>query len=152
MPPVRLVRQQAGFSVIEMMVVVGMLGIMSGFLAYGYKELDRPAENGALQTMGLIKKARAKALATTWAYKIQPNGGGTGITSSYAKNCSAATWTDDAKLRLTLPQGVHFNSTGWTICFTTRGLTDSSATINISDANGLTKTVSLAAGGGTKIQ
>jgi hypothetical protein len=46
---------------------------------------------------------------------------------------------------------VLYRTAGWSICFTTRGLTDSSVSIPLMDSTGLTKTVNLAAGGGTKI-
>ena len=144
-------RSSRGFSVVELLTAFAITTIVTGFVVYGFRELDRPAENAALQTMGFLKKARAKALATTWAYTLTPSADGKSVTSTYGKNCSAATQTNDSKLTLAMPAGAHFLSTAWSICFSTRGLTDSSATIYIQDSEGLTKRVELAAGGGTRI-
>lgn len=51
-----------------------------------------------------------------------------------------------------LPNGASMSDTSWTACFTPRGLSESNVTFDLNDADGQSRTVEIALGGGVRIQ
>lgn len=139
----------AGFTLLELLVVIGMVGIISGIVSYQLKDLDNPAANGAAQVMTFIKKTRAKALATTYAYRLQPTADGTGLETEYAGSCNSTTFTPDNNLLLELPNTAAFTSNTWSLCFAPRGTSTSSEDITITDPRS-SVTIQVAMGGGMR--
>jgi len=129
------------------MVVLGMAGILTGMASYQLKELDNPAQNGAAQIMTFLKKSRAKALATTYAYRIRPKSNSTELEAHYANSCSSTTFTLDGSLALKLPSTSTLASNSWSLCFAPRGTLSTSTDIVISDPK-RSVTVQVAMGGG----
>jgi prepilin-type N-terminal cleavage/methylation domain-containing protein len=139
----------AGFTMLELMVVLAMMGAISGMAAYQLKQLDNPAENSAAQVMSFIKKTRAKALATTYAYRVRPKANGLELETHYAISCTSTTFTADTSLALKLPRTAAFNSNAWSLCFAPRGTLATSQDISITDSK-RTVTVQVAMGGGMR--
>ena len=77
-----------------------------------------------------MRQARLSAIATTSAYRVRP-------TSLYelgadmADSCSATTWTADNSMNLDLPGGVEFDSTSWSVCFSSRGISAGNVVIGL---------------------
>ena len=139
-----------GFTLIELLVAVVILGILGSIAAFNFSELANPAVNGASELAGFIRRARAKALASTMAYTIKPSASNKVITT-YAPTCSTTDQTIDNILTLTLPTSAYLTQTAWSICFNTRGLSDSSANIIVQD-DFTQKTVQVVLGGGVRVQ
>ena len=137
-----------GFTLIELMVVMAIGGILTGMAAYQLKELDNPAQNSAAQVMTFLKKSRAKALATTYAYRVRPKNS-TELETHYAISCSSATFTLDSSLGLKLPSTASLSNTSWSLCFAPRGTLSTSFDIVISDPK-RSVTVQVAMGGGMR--
>ncbi len=140
---------EKGFSVLEVMVSVAMLSVLSGMALFQMKDTIKPAQNAASQIVAEVKQARAKALATTYAYRLRATSS-TQIVAEYATNCSAAAFTADSALTLNLPKGVTMSSTAWTVCFSSRGTSTTSANITVTDSQ-MSRTVQIAMGGGVQI-
>lgn len=147
----RAVNRQSGFTLLEMMAVVAIFSVLSGIAIINLKEFSKPAENGAAQLLGFMKQSRARALSTTSAYFVLPTSS-THIITKYGLNCTDASPIVDSSLVMNLPTGASLAATNWSICFTSRGLSDSNTTIVVNDNQAGTKTLEVLLGGGIRIQ
>lgn len=148
-PPMFVLKENAqGFSAIELVVTFAVISLLVGFMAYNFKDMSQPALNGASGVVGFVKRTRAKALGTTYAYTITPSSA-TQLIASYGTTCSSPSQTTDSRLSLTLPEGARFAQTGWSICFSARGIAEDSINLGIVDDDE-TKTVQIASGGGAR--
>ena len=137
-----------GFTLIEMVVVIALMSILIGTASINLLEFNDPAKNAASATLGFLKRARGKALNTTSAYTVKP-------ASSYALKTTigtscTATQTDDTSLVMDLPDGASLGATNWSICYSSRGLSDTSIDISLSDSR-KSYTVQVLLGGGLRI-
>jgi prepilin-type N-terminal cleavage/methylation domain-containing protein len=145
----KALRRCEGFSLLEMMVVMALVGIMSGYASYRLSEMDNPAENSAAQVMTFMKKSRAKALATTYAVRVRPKSNSTELETHYATSCTASTFTLDSSLTMKLPRTATFQSNTWSLCFTPRGTLTTSNTVVLVDPK-RSVSVQIAMGGGMR--
>jgi Tfp pilus assembly protein FimT len=140
-----------GFSLVELLVVMGLTMILIGIAVTNLKQLDNPLQNGAAQLLGFIKQVRAKAISSTSAYVIQPFSS-TRLITRHGTTCSDPNMTADSRAVLDLPSGAHLTSTNWNLCFSTRGFPDANIEIQLQDVGGSNKTVELMLGGAVRIQ
>jgi len=146
----RRFRSERGFSLLELMVVFSLMGVISAVGVYSLRELNDPLKDSAAQMLTNFKRARAKALATTFAYTVTPSADGSRVVASYADNCSDSSPTIDTSLEHTLPDGVSIMDRTWSLCFTARGTLSDSQDIVISD--GIKEmTLQIAMGGGMRL-
>lgn len=137
-----------GFTIFELLVAISIAGIMTGMGLFAFRQLDDPASDGAGQLMGFLKKGRSRAMASTSAYTLKP-ASTTTLQATTGTSCTA-TQTADPSMNLTLPNGAILNDTTWSICYTARGLANSSASILIHDSNS-TKTIQVVLGGAVRV-
>jgi prepilin-type N-terminal cleavage/methylation domain-containing protein len=140
---------ERGFSLLELVVVMAIVSVLLGLLSLNLHKLGRPADDAASELSGYFKRARALALNSTRAYTLKPSGMNA-VVATYGSSCSSTTQTPDAALTIELPERSMFTSTAWSVCFGTRGISDSSEDIEIKDDDGA-KTVQVSLGGGTRI-
>lgn len=145
----RALNDSRGFTLFELLIVLLMGGLLTGIASYQLKELDNPAQNSAAQVMTFLKKSRAKAIATTYAYRVRPKSDSTELEAHYAISCSSVAFTLDSSLTLKLPRTATFDSNSWSLCFAPRGTLATSADIVISDPKRAV-TVQVAMGGGMR--
>jgi type IV fimbrial biogenesis protein FimT len=71
-------RTRRGFSLIELMVVVALVGITASLAVPSYSEifLDRRVQDDANQVAGILREARARAMARGSAVLVAFTGGG----------------------------------------------------------------------------
>ncbi len=146
----RLNRGSAGYSVLELLLVLGLVGIMSMVIANNMKQLSDPVQDSANQLMGFLKQARAKAISTTSAYIVEADGASRLVTR-YDTTCGGTTSIADPQLSLDLADGVTMDNTTFSVCFTSRGLPDTDLTLTVSTAT-KSRTVELFLGGAIRIQ
>ncbi len=139
-----------GFTLFELLFTLALMSVMIGLTSFYFKGLAAPASNGALVVAGFIRKARAKALASTLAYSVAPLSL-TQLKTTYAKTCSSTAQTTDNAFNLTLPSGAYMSTAAWSVCFSTRGIANSSVDITVHDSAN-TKTVQVVLGGAVRIQ
>lgn len=141
------------FTLTEALVVLGITGIILAIGALNLRGLNNPLQNGASQLEGFFKQARAKALATTSAYRVRAETSGR-LIAEYANNCNATTWTADSRLVLELPTDVRVSGTNtpttWPVCFTSRGLADKNLIVTLANAKNQTRQVEVMLGGGVR--
>ena len=138
-----------GFSIIELLVTMAIIGILLGTAISNMMLLERPLVSAASHTAGFLKQARAKAVSTTSAYKVFPADSGS-LNVQTGNNCTDAT-TDEAGFNLEFPSEVYLSDIAWEICFTPRGLADDNIVITLQDTSGQTRQVEIYIGGAIRI-
>ena len=142
---------ESGFSLMEMIVTLGLLSLLGGVAVSNIKELDDPLKNATDEMIGFMKKVRARGISTTSAYQIYPDSS-TAIRTRYSSNCgdAAEDKINDPAIVLNLPEGAFLGDTDWAICFSARGLPDSNIQIIIEDNDGEDRTIEVFLGGAVK--
>jgi len=136
-----------GFSQIETLVVLTLLSILSAVAVYDYTHLQRDLNTATAQLEAYLNRARAKGISSTEAYFISPISNST-LVAEHGFHCSSTDRTADPELTFELPEGIEFVSTSWTVCFTSRGLSDSNVMIEMMDPDEEVETVEVLLGGG----
>lgn len=143
--------QQHGYSLLELLVTLMILSIAFATAVSNLKTMNRPLHNGAQGTMGFFKQARAKAISTTQAYFVAPTSD-THLKASYGSNCSDSSPTTDQTLFYDLPTGAKLSNTSWSVCFSSRGLANTSQDLTLVDSDSKTKTIQVFLGGAVRVQ
>ncbi|MBX7138177.1 MAG: GspH/FimT family pseudopilin [Oligoflexia bacterium] len=147
---VRKSNSQSGFSVIELIVTLGMSSVLTGMAIMNLKDLDDPLKNGAEQMTSFMRVVRARAISSTRAYTVFPVSNGQ-LAARYADTCSNGATTPDTSMTLEFPTGARLTDTAWDICFNSRGLPDGNLAVELRDSDGEYKTVEVFLGGGVRV-
>ena len=140
-------RQHQGFTLTELLIVLGIFGIVMGIAAMNLRPLSGDVQAAANEVAGTFKQARARAMATTSAHRVVPNAAGDTLTVQSAPRCDSASWTTNDRLTRTLREGVKLNRSNWLVCFDSRGLAENGPTFDLSGKDGKTITVRVFLGG-----
>lgn len=146
---VKLTTQQ-GFTLLELLITFAMVASMLGIVAVLLPEMVNPAQNGAAQVAGFIKKARARAISTTSYLKVTP-ASTNGLSAERVSSCAAGSGDQDTRMNLELPQGVVLTNISWSICFNPRGFSDIDTTIPLEDIYDGEQQVEVFIGGAVRI-
>ena len=148
------IKNKTGFTLVEMMIIIGILAILSGIAGLSYFSM-RPTLmlNGATrQIQGDLMAARMKAVSENNDYKIfflndhvytildDDDNDGT---------ADAGEWSNSKDIQNEYPD-VTFSSTGDPV-LSPKGTADSLITITLTNINGTSKSVSIAISGRVKI-
>lgn len=151
----RLRRGQDGFTLLEAVVVVAILGIIVGVAAPAFGGLGNELENSSRETAAFFREARAQAMVSTSAYRVVVVSE-TELVGEYARHCADSEWTPEPRLAL------HLGSRTWLeadalepgavlTCYDSRGVGDSSPTLTVRRAGGGSATVEVFLGGGARV-
>ncbi|WP_421684943.1 prepilin-type N-terminal cleavage/methylation domain-containing protein [Thermus thermophilus] len=145
-----------GVTLLELLVTLAVLGIALTIAALNLRSLYDPLSDAVSRTEGYLKQVRAKAMATTSAYRVSVNGNR--LEAAYAGTCRSPSFTPDPALQMELPQGVSAALTpgGAALCFTSRGLLmllnggsyTGEPILTLRDTPGRSKALKLLLGGG----
>lgn len=111
-----------GFTLVEMLVVVSIVGIIMGIAVPSLLSLNKPLRDGSLQFKSQLNLIRSKAISSNQAYRIRPKfpnrtdyAGGIprNFVVEYAANCDVTAtgtvnngWEMASQLDLDLPENV----------------------------------------------
>ncbi|MBX7145465.1 MAG: type II secretion system GspH family protein [Oligoflexia bacterium] len=143
-------QSRLAFTVIELLVALAITGILAGIAIINLHALSSSSANAAAELATLLKQARARAISSTSAYFVVPIST-TQVVTRFGTNCSDTTLINDPTLSLSLPSGTNLGSISWTICFTSRGLSDSNTQIPIYDLHSQNHQVEVLLGGSVRI-
>ncbi len=142
--------EAGGFSLLEMIIVISLLGIVSGFAVLSLERMINPAESGAATAAHFMKEVRARAMSTTFSYRIRASDTRT-IIAEFASSCDSASFTADEELILLLPDEVTMTDLSWSVCFSQRGFAEASESIPLEDLYGTEHTVQVFLGGAVRV-
>lgn len=140
-----------GFTVIEMLAVLGLVSVFSYIAVINLKEFNNPLVNASAQLVSFFKQIRAEAIAATSAVTIQPDSS-TRIITLFGTTCSDPDPVADPQLTFEFEDGAYLTDTDWEFCFNSRGMPDANIEIDVRDAEGATKVVEVLLGGAARIQ
>ncbi len=142
--------KQAGFSILELLAVLVIMGILSASAMSNLKEINRPLTNASFEITHFLRLARARGISQTSFIKVAP-ASAFKISTHSGDSCATATSAIN-DLSLNLPDNTNLLATDWEICFTPRGLAPNSTAFTIRDEHASTRTVEIALGGGVRMQ
>lgn len=123
---------QNGVSIIELITVLGLIGIFTGVAAANLKTLSSDIQNATSEVQGFIKQARARAIASTMAYRIiTPDDGHLAVEFSRSCNDASDDFQRESSLQLELPAQIRINPIAG-LCFSPRGISTYNAWISLS--------------------
>lgn len=141
------VKSNSGLSIIEVVVVVGLIGFLAAIAAPAITFGTHPLRDTSNRIAANFKLARAKAMSKTSAYRIRPLSVEQLIIEQ-ANNCNATTWTTasefvaedltfDSPTEVVAAQvdGSGVTNTGWQLCFNSRGRADMTLELTLRDMN-----------------
>ncbi len=144
--------KQAGMTMAELLVIVAIMGLGLGIASLMLRPLETPLESGATLLEGLFRQARLEAIAKTAAYRVAPDNPHV-IGGDYAASCTAADdeWTADNAVKVQLPEGVTVSSEVWSVCFSSRGISNTNQIIELQHSYYGNVKVEVLLGGTTRV-
>lgn len=143
-------RRSRGSSFVELLVVLAITGVAVGAAALYLRPVEAPVQVAAAELEGVLRRARARALATTSACRVLPVGPGA-LRTECAASCAASSWTGEPGGSLELPRDVTMTDTGWAVCFTSRGLSSDNLTITLVHPEYRAREVEVLLGGAARV-
>lgn len=148
-------RRAQGFTLVEIIVVLAIFAILAGIAALNLRGLQDPLQEAATNVAGLMKQSRAKAMATTSAYRVKVSTTNTrDLVTESAIRCSDTTgWTADTALSTELPKGISMSVSQGSLptCFDPRGLGSQDLILTFTDSKGRSMKVEVMLGGAVRI-
>lgn len=146
-----------GYTLLELLVVMSVVGILTGIAAINVTNLRQPADEAARSLSSTLGFSRARAIATTSAVRVQRAAGTRTYRVASAPSCAAASaaWTELTAQAYTLPADVTTSgAAAWTVCFSSRGVVDGAAApaVTFTDRRARTRSLQVYAGGAVVIQ
>lgn len=144
------VLRDRGSSLVELLVVLAITAIAVGAASLYLRPFEAPVLTAAAELEGLLRQARARALATTSACRVMPVGANA-LRIECAASCAATTWTGEPGRSLELPNGVIMINTGWEACFNSHGLSSANLKITLVHHEYRSRQVEVLLGGAARV-
>lgn len=142
--------RSSGMSILEVLMVLGLMGIALGAAGLYLRPMEAPLQVAATDLEGIMRQARAKALTTMSAYRVSASTARV-AQGDFAANCAATTWTGDPDLQVKLPRQVTMTDTSWSVCFNSRGLADTNVVLTVTHPDSGSLQVEVLRGGATRV-
>ncbi len=140
----------AGLTLVELLATLAVLAVTLGISALYLTPFEGKMENGLALTESFLRQSRSSAIATTSAYRVRPTSS-TELVAETSDSCAGTTWTADTSMGVDLPNGVTYTSTGWSVCFSARGMTSTNTTVELFESGQGYKQIQVLLGGTTRV-
>jgi len=144
---------RTGFTIIELLVIIAIIGILAAIAAINLRPLHNEARAAANDFAATVKQARGRAMVTTSAYRLVYEAPDR-VMVQWRTTCGGSeTWTPETRFDLQLRDGTTIDGLvdgSELLCFNSRGVTDQSPTVTFRDALGRTATIEVFAGGAVR--
>jgi Tfp pilus assembly protein FimT len=129
---------------------LALISILSVVAVGDIKQVGSPANDAAFQVNHFLRLARARAMSQTEFIQVAPVNDSS-LQASSSDSCFG-TMSTISDLTLSLPNDSAFSDTGWSVCFTPRGLAASNVSFMLyGEGYSHYRTVEVALGGGVKV-
>jgi len=146
-------RHEAGFTLFEMLVVIAVIGILTGIGILSFARLQNNSRSAAYQLSSLYSQARNAAITNTRAYRLRVVSGVLVIETSL-RCTDTAGWTaapfniPEVISRVTIAAQASPNDI---TCFDARGLAPLLGNLQVNDARGHIYILQPALGGAVRV-
>ena len=145
-----------GFTLVELLIVLGVVAILLGIAALDVRPLNNDARTAANEFIGVARLARSRAMGTTSAHRLVV-ADATTVRVEAASACAdpVTVWEAQDGLSATFRRGAVFEDQApgnVLTCYDTRGIANASPTVLIRDGRNRTATVEMFAGGGIELR
>ena len=116
-------RTPSGFTLLELLIVIGMIGVLSaiGFASMGGLRRSQALDEAAANLSQQIQRARAQSMSTSTVWRVRITDSDTFVLEQNTSTSTTPTWTN--KSTIDLPGSMTFSNTAQdTIGFDTRGI------------------------------
>lgn len=122
---------RSGYSLLELLVVLGLISILTGFATAKLTKQNGDLDNAASQTAGFIRQVRARAISTTKAYLVE-KADSNHLVAKQSSSCAddLSVFTVDSYVSLEVHRSVQITSLDQ-LCVTPRGLLDEPSTVSL---------------------
>ena len=90
--------RRRGFTLIEFLVVVAVIGIVAAIAALDVRPLNNEARNAASEFASTVRQTRARAMATTSAYRLVLVANDRVVVETRATCDGSETWVAEPRL------------------------------------------------------
>ena len=146
--------RRRGLTLVEAMVVVAVIGILAGIAALDVRPLNNEARNAASEFAATVRQARARAMATTSAYRLVLASESRVVVQTRASCSGSGAWTEEPRLELRMRDGTRLAAGAAVgdeiVCFSSRGIAASDPDLTFSDDRGRVAVVTILAGGAVR--
>jgi len=143
-------QRESGTSLVELLAVLAVAGLTLGAATAVLKPAEAPLETGAVLLEGFFTRARARAMATTSAYRVSATDADT-VVADFAANCAASTWTAEERMELDFPDEVTLTDTTWSVCFSSRGAASANVVVTLNHPRTGSRQIEVFTGGSARI-
>jgi prepilin-type N-terminal cleavage/methylation domain-containing protein len=130
-------RTTSGFTLLELLIVIGMIGVLSaiGFVSVGGLRRSLALDEASATLSQKIQRARAQSMSTSTVWQVRITDSDTFVLEQNTSTTTTPSWTN--KSTTDLPSGMTFsNAASTTITFTTKGIDSGSNPASIQIING----------------
>ena len=142
-------KSESGTTIFEVIVVLSLVSILSTVALLKSSAFVNQSEASAESLVVYLKSMRNLAMSRTQAVIIYPQSS-TVIARKSANSCSDENPVPESFV-FKLPKNINLRTTDWSICFTSRGLTNASQTFTLSSSTEGLKTIEISLGGSVRM-
>jgi len=143
-------KKSRGTTLVEMLAAMTVIGLLVGVAGIWLKPMEAPLRSSVVLSQAFLRQARVTAMATTSAYRVRGSSERELIAET-AASCTATTWTADDRMRLVLPDPVTLSETSWEVCFSARGMSQTSVQFGLSHPDLGEERIEVLRGGTTRV-